>query len=91
MAESYQPAVFRAFFEYVQPQAICIEPPPEAYVRGGYHNGEYAYEKYHIALPWARERGVPVYPVDWIPHGDDQQLVWGVPDIEAPPFVRTRG
>lgn len=92
VAESYQPAVFRAFFARIRPDVVCIEHPPDAFVRGDYRYGEYAYEKHHIALPWARERGLPVYPVDWvIPEGDDQRLVWGVPDIEAPPFLRTRG
>jgi hypothetical protein len=92
VAESYQPAVFRAFFARVQPQVLCIEQPPGAFVRGDYRYGEYAYERHHIALPWARQRGLPVYPVDWVlPEGDDQRLVWGVPDIEAPPFLRTWG
>ncbi len=92
VAESYQPAVFRAFFARVQPQVVCIEQPPDAFVRGDFRYGEHAYERQHIALPWARQRGLPVYPVDWVlPEGDDQRLVWGVPDIEAPPFLRSWG
>ncbi len=91
VAESYQPAVFRAFFERIRPDAVCIEHPPEDFSRGDYRYGEYAYEKHHIALPWGRERGVPVYPVDWIPPSTDQLLIWGVPDIEDPGFVRTQG
>lgn len=91
VAERYQPAVFRAFFERVHPDALCIEHPPAAFARGDWRYGEYAYEKRHLALPWARERGVPIYPVDWLPPADDQLLAWGTPDIEAPPFLRPWG
>lgn len=89
VAESYQPAVFRAFFGRVRPDAVCIEHPPEDFARGDYRYGAYAYEKHRITLPWARERGAPVYPVDWIPDADDQRLAWGVPDIEESSFLRT--
>ncbi len=91
VAASYQPAVFRAFFQRVRPDAICIEHPPEDYARGDFRYGQYAYEKHHIALPWAREHRIPVYPVDWVPPPDDQMLVWGVKDLETPPIVRQAG
>lgn len=87
-SEAQQPAVFRAFFERVQPDVICIEHPLEDYSRGDYAYGEYAYEKIHIALPWAREHRVPIYPVDWVPPAADHMLVWNVPNIESPGFVR---
>ncbi len=45
VAESYQPAVFQAFFERVAPDAVCIEHPPEEFARGDYGYGEYAYER----------------------------------------------
>jgi hypothetical protein len=91
VAETYQPAIFRAFFRRVQPDAICIEHPPEEYARGDFRYGQYAYEKHHIALPWAREQRIPVYPIDWLPTADDQALVWGVKDLEATPFIRQDG
>src|SRR5919199_2244670 len=86
LAESYQPAVFRAFFDRVRPDAICVERAPLEFLRGDYY--EAAYEAQHIAVPYARERGIPLYPVDWMPPADDQALAWGVPDLDAPPFVR---
>src|SRR5581483_5210740 len=89
--ESYRPAVFRAFFGRVRPDVLCIEHPPEDFARGDFRYGQYAYEKHHIALPWAREQRIPVYPIDWIPPADDQMLVWGVKDLEAPPLIRRSG
>lgn len=87
VAEASQPAVLRAFCERVRPAALCVERPPHEYVQGGAY-GEYGYEWRHVAVPWARERGVPVYPIDWVPPAEDQRLVWGVPDIEAPALLR---
>ena len=87
IAESYQPAVFRAFFQRVQPDVICVERSPQEFLRGDYC--EYSYEVQHIAVPFARQAGIPVYPIDWLPAADDQLLAWGVPDLETPPFIRT--
>ncbi len=90
VAESYQPAVFRAFFDRAHPDAMCIERPPEEYLRDGYY-AEYGYEARYLAPRWARERGIAIYPIDWVLPADDQWLVWGVPDVDGPPFLRTAG
>jgi len=89
-AEQYQPAMFRAYFDRVSPAAICVERSPEEFARSDHY--EYTYEIQHLTLPYARARGIPVYPVDWVPGSDDQLLAWGLPDLEQPLFVRnTRG
>lgn len=88
VAKSYQPAVFRAYLRRVNPDIICLEHPVEDYARNDFRYGQYAYEKHFIALPWAQERGIPLYPIDWVPPADDQMLVWGLKDLESPPFFR---
>jgi hypothetical protein len=60
VAESYQPAVFSAFFQRVQPDIICVEGSPHEFLRGDYY--EYSYELQHVAVPFAREEGIPVFP-----------------------------
>src|SRR5437870_1977860 len=86
IAESYQPAVFRAFFQRVQPDVICVERPPQEFLRGDYY--EHSYELQYIVVPFAREAAIPVYPIDWLPAADDQLPAWGVPNLETPPFIR---
>ncbi|HEX5725794.1 MAG TPA: hypothetical protein VFX98_10045 [Longimicrobiaceae bacterium] len=88
LAESYQPAVFRAFFDRVRPVAVCVERDPEAFSRGSHH--EFTYEIQHIALPWAAERGVPVHPFDWYAPAADELLGMGL-SWDPPPLVRRRG
>src|SRR5690606_29696000 len=61
VAETYQPAVFRAWFERVQPDAICIERPPEEFARNTHY--DFTYEIQHIAVPYAPRR----------PHRRDRQ------------------
>lgn len=85
VAESYQPAVLRAYIARVQPDAICIERPPEEFARGSHY--EFTYEIQYIAVPYAREKGIELCPFDWIPDIDDQLLAFGV-NVEDPPFVR---
>lgn len=87
VAETYQPAVFRAFIERADPDAICIERAPEEFARGSHY--EFTYEIQHIAVPYARERGIPLCPFDWLPSTDDQVLAFGI-DIERPPPLRPR-
>ena len=40
----------------------------------------------HLTVPWARERGLPVYPFDWVPSVADTRLLFGF-DL-TPPFIR---
>jgi hypothetical protein len=86
VSSSYQPAVFRAFFDRVKPAAICIERDPDDYARHDFY--EFTYEQQNIVVPWTANAHVPVFPVDWLPSPDDQLLVWNTPDISAPPFLR---
>ncbi|HEX8694084.1 MAG TPA: hypothetical protein VF746_16805 [Longimicrobium sp.] len=88
VAESYQPAVFRAFFNRVRPAAVCVERDPDSFARGSHH--EFTYEIQHIALPWAEERGVPVHPFDWYAPPGDELLGLGM-TWDPPPAVRRRG
>jgi hypothetical protein len=85
VAESYQPAVFRAFFARVRPAAVCVERDPEAFARGSHH--EFTYEIQSIALPWAAEHAIPVHPFDWTPKPDDELLLYGA-TWDPPPLVR---
>lgn len=85
VAESCQPAVYRAFFDRVAPNAICIERPPEQFACNDHY--EFTYEVQHLAVPYARERRIALCPFDWIPPAGDQQLGFGL-DIETPPLVR---
>src|SRR5262245_41685150 len=68
VARSYQPAVFRAFFDHVKPAAICIERDPDNYARRDFY--EFTYEQQNIVLPWAEQTHTPVFPVDWVPPGE---------------------
>ena len=85
VAESYRPAVFRAYFERVDPDAICVERPPAEFARGDHY--EFTYEIQHIAVPFARERGIPICPFDWMPDPEDQELAFGVV-LDDLPFLR---
>lgn len=86
VSEAQQPAALWAFFDRVAPDVIAVERSPEEFARGDHY--EFTYEIQHVALPYARERGVPVYPVDWIPSKDDMLLGFGL-DLESPPFIRS--
>jgi hypothetical protein len=86
VAESYQPAVFRAFFDRIKPDAICIERSPQEFARNDFY--EFTYEQQYLAVPYAREHQIPLYPVDWLPSADDQALAFGISDLAQPLFVR---
>lgn len=88
VAESYQPAAFRAFIERVDPDAICVERAPAELARGDHY--EFTYEIQDLAVPFARERGIPLCPFDWMLPPEDQELAFGVV-IEDPPFLRGAG
>ncbi|HEX6134799.1 MAG TPA: hypothetical protein VFZ24_12600 [Longimicrobiales bacterium] len=85
VAESYQPAVFRAYMDRVDADAICIERSPEEFARGSHY--EFTYEIQDIAVPYARERRIELCPFDWLPADEDQALAYGI-SLEEPPFVR---
>lgn len=85
-AESYQPAVFRAYFDRVQPAAFCIERSPNEFERGDFY--EFTYEQQFLTVPYAREHHIPIFPVDWLPSREDSQLAFGMPNLEQPPFLR---
>ncbi|HEX3766566.1 MAG TPA: hypothetical protein VHW23_48060 [Kofleriaceae bacterium] len=85
VAPAQQPAAFRAFIDRVKPDAICIERAPEEFARGDFY--EFTYEQQDIVVPFARERRIPLYPIDWLPRGDDERLAFGI-DLEQPPLVR---
>lgn len=86
VAESYQPAVLRAFIDRVKPDAICIERSPQEFARNDYY--EFTYEQQYLAVPYAREHKIPLYPVDWLPPSDDSLLAFNLADLEKPLFVR---
>lgn len=85
VAEPYRPAVFRAFIDHVNPDAICVERPPEEFARGSHY--EFTYEIQDLAVPFAREAGMDLCPFDWIPESEDQILAFGVV-LQDLPFVR---
>lgn len=85
VAESYQPAWLRAFYDRVKPDAFAIERSPEQFARNDHY--EFTYEIQHLTLPYARSRGIPTHPVDWYPSTDDELLGFGM-HIEAPPILR---
>jgi len=89
VAQSYQPAVFRAFFDRVNPVAICIERSPDEFMRGDLY--EFTYEQQFLTVPYTREHHIPIFPVDWLPSHEDSQLAFGVSDLEQPPFLRPSG
>ena len=84
-AESYQPAVLRAYFDRVKPDAICIERAPEEFARGSHY--EFTYEIQSLIVPYARARHIPICPFDWMPDVEDQMLGFGV-DLNRVPFLR---
>lgn len=86
VAESYQPAIFRAFFDRVKPDAICIERAPQEFARKDYY--EFTYEQQFLTVPYAKEHRIPLYPVDWLPSAEDTSLAFNLSDLERPPFVR---
>lgn len=87
VAEDQRPAVLRAFIGRVEPDAVCIERPPEEFARADHY--EFTYEIQDIAVPYAREHGIQLCPFDWIPDVEDQRLAFGI-DLEEPPFMRPR-
>lgn len=72
LAETYQPAVFRAFFTRVKPEAICVERSPEEFARLDFY--EFTYEAQFISVPYAKAHGLALCPIDWVYHYTDGSL-----------------
>jgi hypothetical protein len=83
---AYHPGYLRAFFDRVRPAALCVERSPDEFARGDYY--EFTYEVQHVAVPYARARGVDLCPVDWLPSRDDERLAFGRLEVVDPPAVR---
>ena len=63
LSEASTPAHLRAVLEQAAPDVVAVESHPEWFAHGRYH--VVTYEAEGVAVPWARERGVPAYGVDW--------------------------
>lgn len=86
IAESYQPAIFRAFFDRVKPDAICIERSPQEFARNDFY--EFTYEQQYLTIPYAKENHIPLYPVDWLPSPEDTSLAFNLSELDKPFFIR---
>ena len=86
LARSYHPGYLRAFFDRVQPAALCIERSPEEFARGDHY--EFTYEVQHVAVPYARAHGIQLCPIDWLPSRDDERLAFGRVEVVEIPAVR---
>ncbi|HDS1581366.1 TPA: hypothetical protein QEL15_003473 [Stenotrophomonas maltophilia] len=79
------PAMLAAFLDRARPTAICIERSPEAYARNSFY--DFTYEVQDVVVPFARDRGISLCPVDWEPPSEDAKLGFGM-DLEVIPEVR---
>ena len=59
----YTPAHIRATLEVVKPDVVAVESHPDWFAKGRYH--VVTYEAEGVAVPWARDNGLPVTGVDW--------------------------
>lgn len=85
LAESHHPGVLRAWMARVRPSALALEVTPERLSRAGFL--DFTYEIQFIGIPWALERGLPVYPFDWEPGREEELLAFGM-TFEPAPLVR---
>lgn len=85
VSEKDQPAVLAAFISALDPDAVCIERPPEQAARRDYY--EFTYEVQGVVLPYVASHDVEVCPVDWMPPVEDQLLGFGV-NLDDPLEVR---
>lgn len=79
------PATLAAFLARAKPDAICIERSPAAFARNDYY--EFTYEVQDIVVPYARQQGIDLCPMDWEPSTEDAKLGFGM-DLEAVPELR---
>jgi hypothetical protein len=59
----FTPAHVRAALAAAHPDVLGVESPPEWFSKGRYH--PVTYEAQGIAVPFAKERGIPVVGIDW--------------------------
>jgi len=62
-SDDYTPAHIAAALEQAAPDVVAVESHPTWFAAGRYH--VVTYEAEGVAVPWARERGLPVHGVDW--------------------------
>jgi hypothetical protein len=63
LSPEYTPAHLRAVLDAAAPDVVAVESHPEWFAHGRFH--VVTYEAQGVAVPWARERGVPAVGVDW--------------------------
>ncbi|TDB26520.1 hypothetical protein ATCM_01975 [Stenotrophomonas sp. ATCM1_4] len=85
VAPADSPAHLAAFLARADPDAICIERSPEEFARNSYY--EFTYEIQDVAVPFARENGIVLCPVDWQPSAEDARLGFDL-DLSSVPEVR---
>lgn len=83
-----QPAAIRAFIDKVDPKAICIERSPEEYSSNDFY--EFTYEQQYTVVPLAKEKNIPLHPIDWLPSETDTELGFGIRDLSVPRFLRQK-
>lgn len=81
-----QPAALRAFISKMHPAAVCIERSPEEFSRNDFY--EFTYEQQYVIVPFAKEKQLPLYPIDWLPPVSDMELAFGKGNLEVPDFIR---
>ncbi|WP_313230064.1 hypothetical protein [Stenotrophomonas acidaminiphila] len=85
VAPADSPAHLAAFLARADPDAICIERSPDEFARNSYY--EFTYEVQDVAVPFAREHGVALCPVDWQPSAEDARLGFDL-DLSSVPEIR---
>lgn len=83
------PGRYRAYFDAVKPDVFLIEREPERAALANWY--PFTYEQQDIVVPYARDHGIPVIPIDWLPPETDS-LALGYPSLSiAPPFMKRGG
>ncbi|MFB9079345.1 hypothetical protein ACFFWB_18400 [Flavobacterium procerum] len=83
-----QPSAIRAFIDRVNPRAVCVERSPEEFSKNDFY--EFTFEQQYVIVPYAREKRLPLYPIDWLPSENDMDLAFGMKDLEVPKFTRQK-
>lgn len=76
------PARFRALLNEIDPAAVGIETSPSWFKDGVYY--EITYEAHGVALPWTKEKGKELRPIDWQPEGLDMMGALSWPSAGEP-------
>lgn len=87
VARSDQPGLLTALIETLKPNAICIETFPSAYARNDFY--DFVYEQTGIIVPYARQHGIAIYPIDWEPERDDMMLAFAT-NLDETPLIRPK-